>query len=48
MCVLTMSKISDNNGTEVIGLVTPTPDVSGVLNIGKIKRMPHVVSHLLQ
>ena len=26
MCVLTMLKISENNGTEEIGLVTPTPD----------------------
>ena len=25
MCVLTMLKISENNGTEEIGLVTPTP-----------------------
>ena len=30
MCVLTMLKISENNGTEEIGLVTPTPGlVSG-------------------
>ena len=28
MCVLTMLKISENNGTGEIGLVTPTPDCS--------------------
>ena len=27
MCVLTMLKISENNGTEEIGLVTPTPEL---------------------
>ena len=27
MCVLTMLKISENNGTDEIGLVTPTPEL---------------------
>ena len=29
-----MSKISDNNGTEVIGSVTPTPGLVNVANKG--------------
>ena len=34
MCVLTMLKISENNGPEEIGLVTPTPDVAGRMGDG--------------
>ena len=29
MCVLTMLKISEINGTEEIGLVTPSPGICG-------------------
>ena len=34
MCVLTMLKISENNGTEEIGLVTPTPELHPTLYNG--------------